>query len=77
AMGAGRTRADQDVDHSVGIELCCRRGEAVEQGQPLAVLHVHDPDQSDEIAARVRKAFAIDPEGTADEPPTILESILA
>lgn len=77
AMGAGRTRADQDVDHAVGIELCCRRGEPVEKGQPLAVLHVHDPEASDEVAVRVRKAFVLDPEGSAEEPPTILESILA
>lgn len=77
AMGAGRTRADQDVDHAVGIELCCRRGEPIEAGQPLAVLHVHDPEASDEIAVRVRKAFTLDPDGAAEEPPTILESILA
>jgi len=77
AMGAGRTRADQDVDHAVGIELCCRRGEALDQGQPLAVLHVHDPDSCDEIAVRVRKAFTLDPEGTVKDHPTILESILA
>ena len=77
AMGAGRTRADQDVDHAVGIELCCRRGERVEASQPLAVLHVHDPEASDETAVRVRKAFTIDPEGTAEELPTILHTILA
>jgi pyrimidine-nucleoside phosphorylase len=77
SMGAGRTRADQDVDHAVGIELCCRRGEPVEKGQPLALLHVHDPEASDEAAVRTRGAFTIDPEGSVGDHPTILESILA
>jgi thymidine phosphorylase len=59
AMGAGRTRADQAVDHAVGIELCCQRGDAVEQGQPLALIHVHRPEDADVPAVRLRGAFHI------------------
>ncbi|MCA9618922.1 MAG: hypothetical protein KC731_07870, partial [Myxococcales bacterium] len=65
------------VDHAVGIELCCSRGEAVEAGQPLAVLHVHEPGDADEPAVRLRAAFTID-EAAAERPPaTILDRILA
>lgn len=67
AMGAGRTRADQAVDHAVGIELMCERGEAVSRDQPLAVLHVHDPDNCDTWAARVRGALTL----AADAPPSM------
>lgn len=40
ALGAGRTRADQPIDPRVGIELCVRRGDAVERGEPLGYLHL-------------------------------------
>lgn len=69
AMGAGRTRADQPVDHAVGIELCCQRGEAVEVGDPLALLHVRNPEDSESIAPRIRAAFTI---GQAELAPTIV-----
>jgi pyrimidine-nucleoside phosphorylase len=67
AMGAGRTRADQAVDHAVGIELCCERGEAVAAGDPLAILHVHDPSETDAWATRVRGAFDVDPDAPQEE----------
>ncbi len=66
AMGAGRTRADQAIDHAVGIELSCDVGEWVEVGQELALLHVHDPQAADATAARVRAAMVIDPEAAKD-----------
>jgi len=76
AMGAGRVRADQAVDHAVGIELCCGRGDEVEADQPLALLHVRDASAAEEAAVRVRHAFSIgDAEVAA--PPVVLERLLA
>jgi pyrimidine-nucleoside phosphorylase len=77
AMGAGRTRADQAVDHGVGIELCCERNEYVEVGQPLAMLHVHKPGDAEQPALRVRQAFTIDPEASAssDTPPIVIGNV--
>ncbi len=72
AMGAGRTRVDQRVDHAVGIELTCARGEAVEAGQPLAILHVHDPAACDPFATRLRAAFTLDPEAEPHAPTDIV-----
>jgi len=63
AMGAGRTRADQPVDHAVGIELCASCGEVVEEGAPLALLHVHDPRDAEAIALRVRAAIEVQQDG--------------
>jgi pyrimidine-nucleoside phosphorylase len=59
ALGAGRTRADQGVDHAVGLELLKRPGDAVERGEPLVRLHARRPEP--EVEARVRDAFRIGP----------------
>ncbi|MBW2455367.1 MAG: thymidine phosphorylase [Deltaproteobacteria bacterium] len=77
AMGAGRTRADQAVDHAVGIELCCERNEPMEAGQPLAVLHVHDPTDAEQPAPRVRQAFTIDGSAAGSDaaPPIVIGSV--
>jgi pyrimidine-nucleoside phosphorylase len=63
AMGAGRTRADQSVDHGVGIFVDIKRGDRVSRGQPVARLLARRRDM-DEIAQRVRSAFTI-----GDTPP--------
>ena len=59
AMGAGRTRADQAVDHQVGISVLKKPGAAVKAGEVLARLHVRDAAASTEAAARVAAAFSI------------------
>jgi pyrimidine-nucleoside phosphorylase len=59
AMGAGRTRADQPVDHAVGIEILAPRGTKVRSGQPLARLHVRTEAAGQTITSRVREAFHV------------------
>jgi pyrimidine-nucleoside phosphorylase len=61
SMGAGRTRADQPVDHGVGIELAVTRGDRVEAGAPLARIALRKED--DALRARVTAAFTV-----GDEP---------
>jgi pyrimidine-nucleoside phosphorylase len=39
ALGAGRTRADQPIDHGAGVELARVVGERVQKDEPLAYLH--------------------------------------
>lgn len=56
-MGAGRVRAEQRVDHAVGIELAVQYGEYVERNQPLAFLHVRKPSEAETFGKRVRAAF--------------------
>ncbi len=65
AMGAGRTRADQAVDHGVGIHLERKPGQAVRAGEVLAVLRVRK--ESDANVARVLGAFSIGDECPAEE----------
>jgi pyrimidine-nucleoside phosphorylase len=65
AMGAGRTRADQAVDHAVGILVEAKPGARVSRGQPLARVLVRTRDEAAAaIAARVAGAFVV-----GDAPP--------
>jgi pyrimidine-nucleoside phosphorylase len=64
SMGAGRTRADQAVDHAVGIFVEKKPGMRVVKGEPLARLRVRDRNGSAIVAERVLSAFVI-----ADAPP--------
>jgi pyrimidine-nucleoside phosphorylase len=68
AMGAGRTRADQTVDHGVGIFVEAKPGARVSRNEPLARLRVRNRRSADELAERVRAAFAIDASPRAPRP---------
>ncbi|MGH8122971.1 MAG: thymidine phosphorylase [Rudaea sp.] len=61
-LGGGRTQPGQVLDHAVGLAQVCGRGEAVEAGQPLAIVHARDADAADAAVANVRRAFRITPE---------------
>jgi len=69
AMGAGRTRADQRVDHAVGIEILAPRGTGVRRGEPLARLHVRTQSGSGASFQRVQAAFRV---SSTPEPSTPL-----
>ena len=74
ALGAGRTRADQAVDASAGIELLAQRGERVSRGQPIAVIHARTRSLAESERARVQGAFSF----SASRPPAqrvVLERI--
>ncbi len=59
AMGAGRTRVEQKIDPRVGIELCVRRGERVDAGQELCLLHVNGVARGAELTAAAARAFQL------------------
>jgi len=59
AMGAGRARADQSVDHAVGILVEKKPGSRVARGEPLARLRLRRRLGAEPIVARVRAAFTI------------------
>jgi pyrimidine-nucleoside phosphorylase len=71
AMGAGRTRADQAIDHGVGIALEAKPGARVPTGAPLARLYVRKQADATAVAERVRSAFEI-----ADSPPAARPLVL-
>jgi pyrimidine-nucleoside phosphorylase len=59
AMGAGRTRADQAVDHAVGIYVDARPGTRVSRGQPLARLRVRSKSDAAAVVERVASSFVL------------------
>jgi thymidine phosphorylase len=59
AMGAGRSRADQAVDHQVGILVHAKPGTRVERGEPLATLLVRSESDAQSIQGRVTSAFSV------------------
>jgi len=42
-LGAGRTKKEEAIDHSVGIELHCKVGDFTEIGQVLFTIHANQP----------------------------------
>jgi pyrimidine-nucleoside phosphorylase len=57
-LGAGRRRAEDDVDPAVGIEVKARVGDSVAAGDLLATLH-HNDTGLEEAHALALKAFAL------------------
>ena len=74
ALGAGRSRADQSVDPSVGVMVLAKPGTAVEKGSVLAEVQVKDAQAAAGIIARIRGAFCITSE-RVETPPLVLGRI--
>jgi len=72
--GGGRSRADQQIDHAVGLTQVAPVGSAVGPDRPLCLVHARSAGQAEAAAAELRAAITI-----ADEPPApspvILERI--
>jgi pyrimidine-nucleoside phosphorylase len=73
-LGAGRRTKSDSIDHAVGVVCLRKRGDQVEQGQPLAEVHARDETTADEAALEVAAAYEF-----GDEPvpkrPVLLEVV--
>jgi len=73
-LGAGRRTKEDAIDHAVGVRCLAKRGDRVDEGQPLAEVHARDDESADRGVADVRAAYVL-----ADEPPPeqpiVLETI--
>lgn len=58
-LGAGRARAEDDIDPAVGIEVRATVGDAVSAGDALVVLCFNDPSWLDRAAEVVRRSYVI------------------
>jgi pyrimidine-nucleoside phosphorylase len=70
-LGAGRREKDDTIDHAVGIVCRTKRGDAVEDGEPLAEIHARDEETAREAAASVLAAYELAP-----EPPRVRPIVL-
>jgi thymidine phosphorylase len=66
ALGGGRRRADDAIDHAVGLTQMCAIGETVDTDRPLAVVHAADGDSAAAACRALREAI-----GIGDDAPVI------
>jgi thymidine phosphorylase len=73
ALGGGRTRETDRVDHSVGLTDVAAPGEEVAPGgRPLAVVHAADLDAAARAKRALRAAYELN-DRAPKEPPPVLE----
>ena len=73
-LGAGRRTKDEAIDHSVGVVCLKKRGDAVDEGEPLAEIHARGEGSADEAATAVLAAYRIGDEAPAAVP-IVLDTI--
>ena len=73
ALGGGRTRAGQSIDHSVGFSEVAGPGARVSPGRPLALVHARTEADAAEAVAALRSAFDL----AVAPPPPPRSAILA
>lgn len=66
-LGAGRVTKEDAVDHAVGIVLQAKKGDYVEKGQPLAVVHTNN-DLTDEWISDFYNAYTFTEEVVEKDP---------
>lgn len=59
ALGGGRTRPHDPVDHAVGLIELAGIGDSVGQEQPLAIVHARDAAGFEAAEARLRRAYKL------------------
>ena len=64
ALGAGRARKEDPIDHAVGVVVRHKVGDKIKKGEPLFVIHANDKAKLAEARARVLAAhkFSVRPE---------------
>ncbi|MEO3386639.1 thymidine phosphorylase [Mesorhizobium sp. CAU 1741] len=60
ALGGGRTRPDDVIDHSVGITALAPIGAQLAKGEPLAVIHASSEADAQAADVAVLDAFSLD-----------------
>jgi pyrimidine-nucleoside phosphorylase len=72
-LGAGRDVAGEPIDHAVGVVCLAKRGDPVESGDALAVIHARDDAAAVTAESRLLAAYEI---GEEPEPrPLVLDVI--
>ncbi|HEV3408116.1 MAG TPA: thymidine phosphorylase [Gaiellaceae bacterium] len=67
-LGAGRTRKDEPIDHAVGVVCAAKRGDRVESGDPLALVHARDEDSAGQAVDEIAACYRLGPEPPAPVP---------
>jgi thymidine phosphorylase len=68
ALGGGRTRAEDAIDHAVGLTGLAELGASIASDMPLAFVHAQSEDAFDRAAHSIRLAYSIGAAPSADWP---------
>lgn len=68
ALGGGRTRVEDAVDHAVGLSDVAGVGEFVDRERPIAVIHARNESEARIVADALRAAFTIGDAGAEPGP---------
>jgi pyrimidine-nucleoside phosphorylase len=60
-LGGGRNKQDDVIDHTVGLELHKKAGDAVKNGESIATVHYNDSAKLSSALELLRDAFRIGP----------------
>lgn len=71
AIGGGRAKVEDHVDHAIGYLAHAKLGDRVEEGELLGLLHCRTDAQAKTASRRLQHAYKI-----ADEPPAAEGSVL-
>lgn len=66
-LGAGRKNKEDEIDRRVGIILCKKIGDFVENGECLAYLHASKQEDIDKVVEGLKSAYQIVPEVVTKE----------
>jgi pyrimidine-nucleoside phosphorylase len=58
-LGGGRLTKETQINHEVGVEILCKTGDAVNEGEPLARIYAQNTQHAETYAPRVIGAFEI------------------
>jgi thymidine phosphorylase len=75
ALGGGRTRPQDLVDHAVGLTMLASTGDEVGPDRPLAIVHARTEASARAAAAMLRSAYRVGGR-TASRPDPVLERVL-
>lgn len=74
ALGGGRTRWEDKIDHAVGLTELAGIGDSVGADRPLAIIHARDAAGFEAATARLRQAYRVSDAGSRG--PLIAERIM-
>ena len=69
-LGAGRERADDILNYEAGIIIKAKTGDAIKEGQPLAILHASSQEMAEAVAQKYLSYLSFSDEAVAK--PTLI-----
>ena len=74
ALGGGRTRAEDTIDHAVGFATDMKIGDRVERGHPVATVFCRTAEQFDAVREKLISAYSIGPT-PSERTPLVLDAV--